>query len=140
MNSLTLDAAIIANQYWPESILIPLVSDVPRLDFASKYEYYVQSLKRQPFSTLITTYIVSDTCNIAQFSGLYDAKILTGIVHARYTFIYEYYAPTKEWKIRTHHASLQPAPTAPAPPAAANVKHYYANTMTAEDYEALKGF
>ena len=105
-----------ANQYWPESILLPTLSDVPRLDFDGKHEYFVEFLEKQPFATLITKYIVSDTCNIAQFSGLYDFKVLTGIVHARYTYIFEYYPPAKEWKIKAHHSSLQPAPTAPAPP------------------------
>lgn len=97
---------VVAN-YANRSILLPTVSDQPRLTPAEKEDYFIKFLESRP-SGKIDKRIVFLDCNSAVDAGLYTFTFgKTGaIVSARYTYTYAW--DGSQWLITSHHSSAMP--------------------------------
>jgi len=96
---------VVAN-YAAKSILLPTVSNKPRLNAAEKVDYFEHFLPRKPVGTIDSRSIEID-CNSAIDAGLYTFKFGDGSqVKARYTFTYKWTG--KQWLITSHHSSAMP--------------------------------
>jgi len=96
---------VVAN-YAEKSILLPTVSNKPRLTAAEKDNYFQYFLKSKPVGTIDMRMIEID-CNSAVDSGLYTFRFGNGsVVKARYTYTYKWNG--KSWLITSHHSSAMP--------------------------------
>ena len=96
---------VVAN-YASKSILLPTVSNKPRLTAEEKLDYFEHFLENKPVGTIDTRMIEID-CNSAIDAGLYTFKFADGaVVKARYTFTYKWNG--KQWLISSHHSSAMP--------------------------------
>jgi uncharacterized protein (TIGR02246 family) len=97
---------VVAN-YAERSILLPTVSNRPRLTPAEKEDYFHHFLENKPFGRIDFRWIEID-CNTAIDAGLYTFTFATtgAQVKARYTFTYKWDA--KQWLITSHHSSAMP--------------------------------
>ncbi len=96
---------VVAN-YANKSILLPTVSNKPRLSAEEKLDYFEHFLARKPVGSIDSRSIEVD-CNTAIDAGLYTFKFGDGSeVHARYTFTYKWNG--KRWEITSHHSSAMP--------------------------------
>jgi hypothetical protein len=96
---------VVAN-YAAKSILLPTVSNTPRLTAAQKLDYFEHFLQSKPFGTIDSRVIEID-CNSAVDAGLYTFKFGDGsIVKARFTYTYKW--DGKQWLITSHHSSAMP--------------------------------
>jgi uncharacterized protein (TIGR02246 family) len=97
---------VVAN-YAERSILLPTVSNKPRLTPAEKEDYFLHFLEKRP-SGKIDLRTVEIGCNTAVDAGLYTfifAK--TGEqVSGRYSFTYRW--DGSKWLITSHHSSAMP--------------------------------
>jgi len=92
--------------YATRSILLPTVSNKPRLTAAEKADYFEHFLQRKPVGTIASSTIEVD-CNSAIDAGLYTFKFVDGSqVKARYSFTYKWNG--KRWLISSHHSSAMP--------------------------------
>ena len=99
---------VVAN-YASRSILLPTVSNKPRVTAEDKHDYFEHFLQNKPVGTIDTRMIEID-CNTAIDSGLYTFKFGDGsVVKARYTFTYKWNG--KRWLISSHHSSAMPEKT-----------------------------
>lgn len=98
--------AVVAN-YAVRSILLPTVSNTPRLTPAEKEDYFHHFLENHPFGKIDMRWVDSG-CNMAVDAGLYTFTFAkTGAtVHARYTFTYGW--DGSKWLITSHHSSAMP--------------------------------
>ena len=99
---------VVAN-YAPDSILLPTVSNKPRLTAAEKEDYFVHFLGDRPSGKIDMSHIEID-CNTAVDAGLYTFTFAkTGkVVHGRYTYTYHW--DGSQWLITSHHSSAMPEP------------------------------
>jgi uncharacterized protein (TIGR02246 family) len=96
---------VVAN-YAPKSILLPTVSNKPRLTAAEKEDYFVHFLEKRPVGKIDFRSVEID-CNTAIDSGLYTFSFGDGSrVKARYTFTYKWNG--RQWLITSHHSSAMP--------------------------------
>src|SRR5215831_1859110 len=97
---------VVAN-YAERSILLPTVSNTPRLTPAEKEDYFHHFLENRP-SGKIDMRFIEIGCNSAVDAGLYTFTFAkTGAkVSARYTFTYNW--DGKRWLITSHHSSAMP--------------------------------
>ena len=96
---------VVAN-YAPHSILLPTVSNKPRLSADDKLDYFRHFLENKPVGTIDFRDIMIE-CNTAIDSGLYTFKFGDGsVVKARYTFTYAWNG--RQWLITSHHSSKMP--------------------------------
>lgn len=96
---------VVAN-YAQKSILLPTVSNKPRLTAAEKEEYFEHFLEGKPVGT-IDSRTIDIGCNSAFDAGLYTFKFADGKqVKARYSFTYKWNG--KQWLITSHHSSAMP--------------------------------
>ncbi|MEG0200474.1 MAG: DUF4440 domain-containing protein [Comamonas sp.] len=97
---------VVAN-YAPKSVLLPTISNTPRLDAAQKEDYFKLFLQNQPFGR-IDSRTIQIGCNTAVDVGLYTFTFAkTGaVVKARYTYTYQW--DGKQWLITSHHSSAMP--------------------------------
>ncbi|MGI4842810.1 MAG: SgcJ/EcaC family oxidoreductase [Janthinobacterium lividum] len=97
---------VVAN-YAERSILLPTVSNTPRLTPAEKDEYFQQFLQKRPSGKIDMRFIDID-CNSAVDAGLYTFTFAkTGdVVQARYTYTYRW--DGAKWLITSHHSSAMP--------------------------------
>jgi uncharacterized protein (TIGR02246 family) len=97
---------VVAN-YAARSILLPTVSNKPRLTAAEKEDYFHHFLEKRP-SGKIDLRFVEIGCNAALDAGLYTFTYAsTGeVVHARYSYTYRWDGST--WLITSHHSSAMP--------------------------------
>jgi uncharacterized protein (TIGR02246 family) len=97
---------VVAN-YAEGSILLPTVSNQPKLTPAEQEEYFEQFLLEDPSATIDLRRIYLG-CNVAVDAGLYTFTFgRTGaIVPARYSFTYRW--DGEQWLITSHHSSLMP--------------------------------
>jgi len=97
---------VVAN-YAERSILLPTLSNKPRITAAEKEDYFEHFLEDQPNGTINFSFIEIG-CNSAFDSGLYTFYFRkTGAtVAARYTYTYAW--DGKQWLITSHHSSLMP--------------------------------
>lgn len=97
---------VVAN-YAERSILLPTVSNKPRLTPAEKQDYFDHFLENRP-SGVIDLRWVDVGCNSAVDAGLYTFTFAsTGqVVKARYTYTYTWNGA--QWLISSHHSSGMP--------------------------------
>ncbi len=97
---------VVAN-YAERSILLPTVSNKPRLTAAEKEEYFHHFLKNKPAGK-IDSRIIEIGCTTAVDAGLYTFTFgASGAqVKARYTYSYKW--DGKQWLITSHHSSAMP--------------------------------
>jgi uncharacterized protein (TIGR02246 family) len=97
---------VVAN-YADKSVLLPTVSNTPRLNPAQKQDYFVHFLEDRP-SGRIDSRTIEMGCNTAVDSGLYTFTFAkTGaVVKARYTYAYKW--DGSQWLITSHHSSAMP--------------------------------
>jgi len=102
----------VADNYAPDAILVPTVSNKIRHDRNEIVDYFEHFLKLNPKGVLVEAN-VRIFGDIAINSGLYDFKIMrdgkADIVKARFTFVYKKGADGK-WLIVEHHSSAMPEP------------------------------
>lgn len=98
-------AKVVAN-YAPRSLLLPTVSNKPRLTVEEKEDYFRHFLENKPVGTIDYHFILVE-CNSAIDAGLYSFKYGDGtVVKARYTFTYGWNG--HQWLITSHHSSKMP--------------------------------
>ena len=97
---------VVAN-YAERSILLPTVSNKPRLTPAEKEDYFHHFLENRP-SGKIDLSNIEIGCNTAVDAGLYTftfAKTGT-VVSGRYSYTYRW--DGSQWFITSHHSSAMP--------------------------------
>lgn len=101
------DAHKVVQNYAQRSILLPTVSNKPRLTAAEKEDYFEHFLHNQP-SGKIDMRFIKTGCNTALDAGLYSFTFAnTGaVVKARYSYTYDYI--DGQWLITSHHSSGMP--------------------------------
>jgi hypothetical protein len=97
---------VVAN-YAQRSILLPTVSNQPRLTAVEKEDYFHHFLADRPFGKIDSRTIYLG-CNSAVDAGLYTFTFATtgAVVPARYTYTYEW--DGAQWLITSHHSSAMP--------------------------------
>jgi uncharacterized protein (TIGR02246 family) len=97
---------VVAN-YADDAILLPTVSNQPKLTQAEREEYFEKFLLEEPSGTIDLRRIYLG-CNVAVDAGLYTFTFgRTGqVVPARYTFTYRW--DGEQWLITSHHSSVMP--------------------------------
>lgn len=99
---------VVAN-YATKSVLLPTLSNIPRLTPADKEEYFVKFLSKKPMGKIDSSNIEID-CNTAIDAGIYTFTFGDGSqAKARYTYTYKWNG--KAWLITSHHSSLMPEKT-----------------------------
>jgi uncharacterized protein (TIGR02246 family) len=98
--------AVVAN-YAERSILLPTVSNTPRITVAEKADYFEHFLQNKPVGK-IDMHFIQIGCNTAFDAGLYTFTFgTTGAqVKARYTYTYVWNGT--QWLITSHHSSAMP--------------------------------
>ena len=101
------DAHEVVANYAERSILLPTLSNKPRVTAIEKEDYFHHFLENHP-SGRIDFRMIEIGCNTAVDSGLYTFTFgTTGAqVHARYTYTYKW--DGKQWLITSHHSSAMP--------------------------------
>lgn len=101
------DPQKVAARYAERSILLPTVSNKPRLTLAEKVDYFQHFIENRP-SGAIDLRTVELGCNTAVDAGLYTFTFAkTGVkVSGRYTYTYRWNG--SEWLITSHHSSAMP--------------------------------
>ncbi len=103
------DAERVSQCYAEDAVLLPTVSNVPRLSRSEIQDYFEHFLKKQPLGE-VNQRNVKLGCNKITDAGVYTFRIIdagkTEYVPARYTFVYE--NRDGEWLIAHHHSSLMP--------------------------------
>lgn len=99
----------VAQLYWDDGVLLPTVSNVPRVNHAEIEDYFHHFLESKPFGTIVSRNL-KQGCNKLTDAGIYEFKITKNgeqmVVPARYTFVYEF--RNGKWKISHHHSSMMP--------------------------------
>jgi uncharacterized protein (TIGR02246 family) len=96
---------VVAN-YATKSVLLPTVSNTPRLTPEAKEDYFKHFLENKPMGKIDSRTITID-CNTAIDTGLYTFTFSNGDqVKARYTYTYKW--DGKRWLITSHHSSAMP--------------------------------
>ena len=96
---------VVAN-YAVKSILLPTVSNEPRLTAAEKEDYFEHFLQRRPIGR-VDRRSIEIHCNSAIDAGLYTFTLADGSkIKARYTFTYKW--DGGQWLISSHHSSAMP--------------------------------
>ncbi|MBF6057099.1 MULTISPECIES: SgcJ/EcaC family oxidoreductase [Thiomicrorhabdus] len=99
----------VAHLYWDDAILLPTVSNVPRVNHAEIEDYFHHFLQSKPYGTIVSRNL-KQGCNKLTDAGVYEFKVVKNgekvVVPARYTFVYEF--RNGEWKISHHHSSMMP--------------------------------
>ena len=97
---------VVAN-YAAKSVLLPTVSNKPRMTPEDKEDYFHHFLEGEP-SGRINSRTIEIDCNTAVDVGLYTFTFnKTGSqVKARYTFTYKW--DGNQWLITSHHSSAMP--------------------------------
>ncbi|UVL63914.1 DUF4440 domain-containing protein [Pseudomonas sp. B21-032] len=101
------DPRQVAALYADDAILLPTLSQRPRLTPAERIHYFEYFLDKQPSGRLDSQHVELG-CNNASLSGLYTFTFAKGgeSVAARYTFNYRW--DGQQWLISSHHSSLLP--------------------------------
>jgi uncharacterized protein (TIGR02246 family) len=97
---------VVAN-YAAQSILLPTVSNKPRISPEEKEDYFHHFLENKP-NGRIDMRVIQVNCNTAVDAGLYTFTFAkTGTqVKARYSYTYKW--DGKQWLITSHHSSAMP--------------------------------
>lgn len=98
---------VVAN-YAEKSVLLPTVSNTPRMTPDAKEDYFHNFLEKKPVGKIDSRTIEID-CNTAVDAGLYTFTYGDGTqVKARYTYTYRWDADKGQWLITSHHSSAMP--------------------------------
>ncbi len=109
---LTGDAKAVAAHYSGTAVLLPTLSNTPRLTDDARIDYFKRFLKKHP-SGKIDTRTIKVGCNTALDTGTYTFTFGdTSQVQARYTFTYQ--LDGDNWQTTSHHSSLMPEKVASA--------------------------
>ena len=101
------DAALVADAYAEDAILIPTSSNVIKENRSSILEYFKPVVKRDPSVKIIDGRITVGS-GWAQNVGIYEWNFGDGPrKKARYTFVYVF-CNDGEWRIGHHHSSAMP--------------------------------
>jgi uncharacterized protein (TIGR02246 family) len=97
----------VAANYAERSVLLPTLSNKPRVTEAEKEDYFHHFLENKPTGK-IDSRTIEIGCNSAVDVGLYTFTFgNTGAqVKARYTYTYKW--DGNQWLITSHHSSLMP--------------------------------
>jgi uncharacterized protein (TIGR02246 family) len=97
---------VVAN-YAAQSILLPTVSNRPRISPEEKEDYFHHFLEDRP-NGRIDMRVIQVNCNTAVDAGLYTFVFAkTGAqVKARYSYTYKW--DGRQWLITSHHSSAMP--------------------------------
>ena len=99
----------VASLYFEDAILLPTVSNLPRVTPSEIEDYFNHFLEKKPYGT-VKQRNIKQGCNKLTDAGVYDFEVISNgkkeVVPARYTFIYEY--RNNQWKILHHHSSMMP--------------------------------
>jgi len=96
----------VVKNYAPEAILLPTVSNKPRLTQDERRDYFVHFLENHPVGA-IDMRVIKLGCNDAIDAGIYTFTFGNGQkVRARYT--YTYTLQEGKWLISSHHSSSMP--------------------------------
>jgi uncharacterized protein (TIGR02246 family) len=96
----------IVSLYAGRSILLPTLSNVPRLTPDAKRDYFVEFMRRQPVGTIDSRLIEID-CNTAFDAGTYTFRYADGTAtKARFSYTYKW--DGHRWLITSHHSSAMP--------------------------------
>jgi len=100
------DPDAVADLYAPQSILLPTLSNTPRVTRDGRRDYFVTFMQNKPRGQ-IDSRRIQIGCNTAVDAGLYTFRFGDGReVHARYTFTYAWNGT--DWWITSHHSSAMP--------------------------------
>lgn len=100
------DPAQVAANYAERSILLPTISNQPRLTPAEKIDYFTTFLRKRPQGR-IDLNMIEISCNSALDAGIYTFTFGDGsVVKARYSFTYRW--DGMRWLITSHHSSVMP--------------------------------
>lgn len=92
--------------YSEDSVLLPTLSNTPRLTAASKIDYFEHFMEKHPVGTIDERHVLTE-CNAAIDTGLYTFTFNDGsVAKARYTYTYR--RGNQGWLITSHHSSLMP--------------------------------
>ena len=96
-------------RYAENSILLPTVSNVPRLTPAAREDYFKMFLKSKPQGK-IDSRLIQIGCNSAIDAGIYTFTFGDGRkVQARFSYTYGW--DGQQWLITSHHSSAMPEQT-----------------------------
>jgi len=102
----THDAKQVDSNYTDNAVLLPTVSNTPRLTRSQRIDYFQHFLSKQPIGK-IDSRTIKIGCNKAIDTGLYTFTMKDGKkIHARYTFTYRW--DGHQWLISSHHSSAMP--------------------------------
>jgi len=100
------DPSKVGANYAVKSVLLPTVSNTPRLTPAAREDYFKHFLENKPVGKIDSRTIQID-CNTAVDAGLYTFTFGDGSqVKARYTYTYKWNG--HQWLITSHHSSAMP--------------------------------
>lgn len=97
---------VVAN-YAERSILLPTVSNQPRLSPDEKLDYFKHFLADKP-SGRIDSRFIKIGCNIAVDAGVYTFTFASTGAHVQARYTYTYLWDGKQWLITSHHSSAMP--------------------------------
>ena len=60
------NSATVADEYWPQSVLLPTISNTIRHNRKLKLAYFDDFLKKKPYGTVLEDYIDNKGCNYVQ--------------------------------------------------------------------------
>ena len=96
----------VVSMYEDDAVLLPTMSNTPRLTRDAKRDYFVHFMEKHPVGS-INNRAVRIGYNDAIASGLYTFKFEDGrSVAARYTYTYAWNG--QDWRITSHHSSAMP--------------------------------
>ena len=103
----TVDSDTVASRYAKNSVLLPTVSDVPRVDYEGRKDYFDNFLKNKPQGKILESYVQVGE-GWCEDVGIYEFSMQAtgGKVRGRYSFLYV--DEDGEWKIAHHHSSIMP--------------------------------
>ncbi|QBF27023.1 DUF4440 domain-containing protein [Pseudomonas tructae] len=102
------DPEQVAALYSEDAILLPTLSNQPRLTTAQRIQYFTYFLGNRPSGRLDSHHLALG-CNTAVLSGLYTFTFASNgeSAAARYTYAYRW--DGQQWLITSHHSSLLPS-------------------------------
>ncbi len=111
------EPAKVVENYAPQSVLLPTVSNQVRVTAAEKEDYFQHFLADKPTGRIDARTVILG-CNSAVDAGTYTFTYgKTGkVVPARYSFTYAW--DGTQWLITSHHSSGMPEPVGSAKPSA----------------------
>lgn len=100
---------VVAN-YAERSVLLPTVSNKPRVTAAEKVDYFQHFLQNKPVGKIDWRFIEIG-CNAVVDAGLYTFTYGTTGEQVKARFTYTYKWDGRQWLITTHHSSKMPEKT-----------------------------